>query len=79
MRTETLLAAIKEAERFIKIAKAVPIVRGRYEADDWHVKQGSRKVGDIKEPYYETGKASGAAIRASMDLTRKLADLRQGR
>ena len=67
MEASTLKQAIKEAKRFIHLANAVPIdnrlVRGGPESRD----------------YIESGKASGAAKRASMDLSRCLSDLRQGR
>ena len=65
MRSETLRRAITEARRFIELAEAVPL----------------RDYGSKGKPvqFVESGKASGAVRRASMDLTRILADLRQGR
>lgn len=69
MRLETLNECIAEAEKFIRLAKAVPIKELRAELN----------VRSIDRSYIEVGKASGAARRASMDLTRALADLRQGR
>ena len=69
MRAETLKTAIKEAKRFIKLAEAVPI-------KDYPAEHGVRSVGFA---VIEPGKASGAARRASMDLTRILSDLRQRR
>ena len=62
MTPENLKNAIIEAQRFIKAAKAVPI----YAA-------GMPKP---SKPYILTGKESGACRRASMDLTRALAVLR---
>lgn len=64
MNKDTLNAAIREAERFVKIAKDCRnnIVTRRvdeYVFTDWSLKH------------------SGAAKRASMDLTRALADLRR--
>ena len=67
MKIETLNKAIKEAERFIEAAKAVPIVNSRYT-------NGKPRI--YAEEYT---KQSAACKRASMDLTRVLADLRQGR
>jgi hypothetical protein len=69
MKPETLRRAISEARRFIELAEAVPITS--YPAE--------YQVRSIGYDVMETGKASGAAKRASMDLTRVLADLRQGR
>lgn len=69
MRLETLNKAIAEAQRFIELAKAVPIVHLPAELN----------VRSIDRSYIDSGKASGAANRASMDLSRCLADLRQGR
>jgi hypothetical protein len=66
MTPETLRKAIDEAKRFIEAAEKVKIV----------------SFTDINERYFETidpGKAPAACKRASMDLTRVLSDLRQGR
>jgi hypothetical protein len=79
MKPETLQLCIAEAKRFIEKAEQVPIIEGVYDKVDWSVIHGEKKIGDRKEPYIETGKASGAARRASLDLTRCLADLRQRR
>jgi hypothetical protein len=79
MKPETLKRCIAEAKRFIKLAEEVPVDRSCFTADDWSVKHGDKKVGDRREPYIETGKASGAAKRASMDLSRELANLRCNR
>ena len=58
MNAETLNAAIREAERFLKAAKAAKI--------------------DLASEGSITGtKTSGAAKRASLDLTRALADMRR--
>lgn len=67
MRSETLRRAIAEARRFIELAEAVPL---RDYGKDFEGKPVQ---------FVESGKASGSVRRASMDLTRILADLRQGR
>ena len=64
MKLETLQDCIAEAERFIEVARKLG------ESIDY------RRLGDIGTG---TPKESGAVRRASMDLTRRLADLRQGR
>jgi hypothetical protein len=64
MEASTLKACIREAKRFIKLAEAVPM---------------SKSKANSAWDFIDSGKASGAAKRASMDLSRKLADLRQGR
>lgn len=64
MNDQTLDRAITEAARFIVQAKRLRAARKR-----------DRDVGlPLRHPV-----ESGAARRASMDLTRALADLRQGR
>ena len=73
MNPSTISRCIKEAERFVKLAKAVPIEHVPAHESEFaghHVKAYDR---------VEAGKASAAAKRASMDLSRALADLRQGR
>lgn len=62
MNPSTLLKCIKEAERFIKLAKLA------YSTEF-----------DKDKEYCHGGKNCAAAKRASMDLSRALADLRQGR
>lgn len=64
MRPETLDEAIREAERFIKRAKAC---------------KKSVREDAFGGVWFDDGKASGAVKRSSMDLTQALADLRQGR
>lgn len=64
MRPSTLREAMDEAKRFIKAAK---FALDQKESDNY--------PGD----YFWASKQSGSARRASMDLTRKLADLRAGR
>jgi hypothetical protein len=64
MQASTLKQAIKEAKRFIQLAEAVPITTSKA-MDSWQ--------------YVEAGKASGAARRTSMDLSRVLSDLRLNR
>jgi hypothetical protein len=67
MEAKTMKKCIAEAKRFVKLAEAVPI------------RKTENKSQFSKWDFVESGKASGAARRASMDLTRALADLRQGR
>jgi hypothetical protein len=68
-----LQKAISEAKRFIEIAELVPVISQNY-SDDCVDKKLRGK------PFYTlgTGKRSGACRRASLDLTRSLADLRRG-
>ncbi|WP_242183304.1 hypothetical protein [Sphingomonas sp. CARO-RG-8B-R24-01] len=70
MNRDTLNTAIKEAERFLARAKAVPGPVERAPAE-W-AKDGKAWIDDSIPP-----KDSGAVRRASMDLTRALADLRK--
>lgn len=65
MNKETLNAAIREAERFVKLAKVC-----RANAETGHGLDG------YSWQHYQP-KDSGATKRASMDLTRALADLRR--
>lgn len=68
IQDNTLQTAIKEAERFIDAAKALQTLRNRPPVvTSW----GSFPPSEARE--------HAACRRASMDLTRKLADLRQGR
>jgi hypothetical protein len=69
MEAKTLQRCIEEAREFIKLAKAIPLRTVEVEGES-----SKRTV-----TYIEAGKASGAMKRASMDLTRALADLRMGR
>lgn len=69
MEAKTLQRCIKEAKDFIEAAEAVPLREVVIEGES-----SKRTVA-----YIEPGKASGAMRRASMDLSRALADLRQGR
>lgn len=62
INSTTLKAAVAEAKRFIKAAKAL---------QDAELHSAPFSHSNPKE--------SGAVHRASMDLTRKLADLRAGR
>ena len=63
MMKETLRVCVEEAERFLKRAKELEEVG---------------KNRDV-EGYYHNHKEQAAVLRSSMDLTRALADLRQGR
>jgi hypothetical protein len=71
MKDLTLQLAINEAKRFI--SRAEDLKEARKEKNSY-VYQG-------KTEYYNkpAGRQSGAVRRASMDLTRVLADLRLGR
>lgn len=66
MKRTTLADAIKEARRFIEKAEELDAAL-------------ARKDSSINIYYGTLPRESGACRRASMDLTRKLADLRQGR
>jgi len=66
-RAETLERCIEEAKRFIIVASQVPIMNF------------GRDLEGSKVKYINPGKESGAAKRASMDLSRALSDYRQGR
>jgi hypothetical protein len=70
MNRDTLKTAIVEAERFLARAKDVPEPVERAPAE-W-TKNGKALMDDSIPP-----KDSGAVRRASMDLTRALADLRR--
>lgn len=63
MNIDTMLAAKREAEKFLALV------------EDAIDEQGSN---DKRHPSLSP-KTSGASRRSSMDLTRKLADLRQNR
>lgn len=68
MTRDTLQAAISDAERFLKRAT---VLRGIWELHKTRTKT---------EPFYlDHTKEQAAVKRASMDLTRTLADLRAGR
>lgn len=68
MNYETLLTAIAEAERFLERAKTLAKSH----------KSGTTS-GTPSAYIYSLPKEQGLAKRASMDLTRALADLRRGR
>lgn len=65
IRVKTLEKAVAEAERFLEAAEVVKRVAGRTE----YIK------GD---PWYHNGQYCATAKRASMDLSRALADVRRG-
>jgi len=69
MEAKTLKKCIEEAQRFIDLAEAVPLRTIDVET----------KLTKYPATYIEAGKASGAMKRASMDLSRELANIRQGR
>lgn len=73
MRLATLERAIAEAERFLKVAKAAKVADVRERA-----RLGGRPA-TADATVENNPRENGAAKRASMDLTRTLADLRQGR
>lgn len=66
MKRKTLQDAISEARRFIEKAEELDAALGRRDAS-------------INIYFGTLPREHGACRRASMDLTRKLADLRQGR
>ncbi len=68
MQEQTLKEAVKEAKRFIRTTKKVGTVT------EWS--HGSHKW---VESTGRTAAINAAIKRASMDLTKKLADLRMGR
>lgn len=72
MKYETLLTAIAEAERFIERAKQLAEVHKNVTTNGTTYKVPSQYI-------YNQPKEQGLAKRASMDLTRVLADLRRGR
>lgn len=63
MRVKTLDIAIAEAERFLSAAKSL--------------REQAKTFGDPKNPWVEGGILAGAAKRASMDLSRALANIRK--
>ena len=65
MEIETLKTAMQEADRFLKRAEI--FLENKTESE---ITPGK---------FYYSPKHSGAVKRASLDLTRSLADLRQGR
>ena len=68
MNDETLKEAIKEAKRFIRAADQVGVVtKWCYVTSSWVQSPG------------RTNAINAAIKRASLDLTKKLADLRMGR
>lgn len=72
MKYDTLLDSIKQAEHFIERAKQT-LLSHEIEAKRF-------VVAHALSHYVQAGpRETGALRRASMDLTRALADLRQGR
>lgn len=68
MKYDTLLDSIKQAEHFIERANQTLLSHGggeKHRNSHTYVQAGPRETGALR--------------RASMDLTRALADLRQGR
>jgi len=72
MTVESLEEAVRLAEEFIRRAKLVPIVEGTY---------GPTATGDLPgKKWRRVGDSAiypAAAKRASLDLTRALADMRK--
>lgn len=62
MNTQTLQAAIADAERFLDLARKLQI---------------EQRAGGSGGGYFTASRITGATRRASMDLTRALADLRR--
>lgn len=76
MKYATLRGAVEEAKRFIATAEELLAVTDAQLADQ----KARGFAAEMVEPLYvAVGTGAGATRRASMDLTRKLADLRQGR
>jgi len=72
MKKDKLLNAIQEAERFLEKAKLLcELTEGS--------KSNSQRIGQMDRRHFESyhPKESGATKRASMDLTRALADYRK--
>lgn len=69
MKNQTLIDCIEQAERFAQCARKL------LKADD--INKPPFLINEIN--CISNPKESGAVRRASMDLTRRLADLRQGR
>lgn len=65
MKVETLKTAMQEAERFLKRAEVLL--------------ENSTEDGEFNHFPFHCFKDSASVKRASLDLTRSLADLRQGR
>lgn len=77
MNERTAREAIGAAERFVELAKAALIESDRQWAAH---KEYLKSVGvDWPEKYWHGGKHAAAAKRASMDLTRALAEMRRAR
>lgn len=72
MTRDTITAAIAEAERFVERAKALLAV----EVNTWDYRDGSRNLREWKLTS-DAPKEQGAVRRASMDLTRSLAEMRR--
>lgn len=65
MTPTTITQAVTEARRFLE------------RAEQWHEAQGTGKWDDGTEYRISTPKQDGALRRASMDLTRALAEMRR--
>lgn len=68
MKYATLQRAVNDAQRFIDLASQCKVMRSADGKLIWP-----------EQPFVETGKDAAAAKRASMDLTRSLADMRANR
>jgi hypothetical protein len=75
MKKQTLQRAIAEAERFLEVAKAA---YSEIEKEETGI-DGIQCGHPYHEKYWAKGSILAACKRASMDLTRALSDLRQGR
>ena len=75
MTPSTLKKAIAEAERFIRAAEAVPLSGELPTMDGKVFKYVQRSI--APDETFAPSKHSAAAKRASLDLTRALADLRR--
>lgn len=83
MQDKTIDEALIECMRTMKALKALRKIRQQNKAPRLlsHTTQMMGGIpADVKSfEFISTGKARAAALRATLDLTRKLADLRQGR
>ena len=87
MKPQTILKVEKEVERFKDALNDLYIESGKLECepltsvpDDIHLENGKYNISKAEFiPVDLEGRYTAALKRASMDLTRALADLRQGR
>ena len=80
MRRQTLTEAIGEARRFIRLAEAAIHAEQRNlsELNEWRKKEGIKEAPETLYERMNQSKENASTLRASMDLTRKLSELRKG-